>query len=177
LRRETNRFELLELASPGCGRRLTFRGLDEVGEAAFAAAIARFSAGTLDREIGEERERLGAEPAARALFEQLERLEYARAWWRLAFAPAGELAGLVMPAKIPAAGTLGDIGVVPEQRGRGYVDDLLAEGTATLLTAGVDRIVVDTDRSDAPMAAALHRAGYAQFATRREYAVDLAHAS
>ena len=66
--------------------------------------------------------------------------------------------------------TIGYIGVVPSQRGRGYVDDLLARGTA-ILRHDVPDIVIraDTDLANAPMAAAFERAGYERFATRREY--------
>ena len=70
------------------------------------------------------------------------------------------------------------VGVVPEMRGRGYVDDLLAAGTATLLdvrSKGGDEkpLRADTDVANAPMAAAFERAGWARFARRREYGVDL----
>ena len=66
------------------------------------------------------------------------------------------------------------IGVVPEHRGRGYVDDLLAEGTAALHAAGAERVRADTDTRNLPMALAFRRAGYVEFAKRREYGVRLA---
>ena len=86
--------------------------------------------------------------------------------------------GLVMPSEPPAFLTVFYVGVVPEMRGRGYVDDLLAAGTATLLEAqaeGGDEkpLRVDTDVGNAPMAAAFERAGWERFAGRREYVVDL----
>jgi hypothetical protein len=64
-------------------------------------------------------------------------------------------------------------------RGRGYVDDLLAAGTATLLDVrrrgGNEKpLRADTDVANAPMAATFERAGWARFAGRREYVVDLA---
>ena len=86
--------------------------------------------------------------------------------------------GLVMPAEPPAFLTVFYVGVVPEMRGRGYVDDLLAAGTAVLLGArahgGNEKpLRVDTDVANAPMNAAFERAGWARFAGRREYSVDL----
>ena len=86
--------------------------------------------------------------------------------------------GLVMPAEPPGFLTIFYVGVVPEMRGRGYVDDLLSAGTATLLSAretgGDDKpLRADTDVANAPMAAAFERAGWARFARRREYTVDL----
>ncbi len=173
LRRETIRVEWTGGDPPPEPRRLTFRPLEEVGDAAFVDAIARVSAGTLDREIRGERERQGAAAAARELFDDLRQLGHRPGWWELAFAPGGDLAGLVLPATIPAASTIGYVGVVPEHRGHGYVDDLLARAMATLHAAGPARIVADTDVANAPMAAAFRRAGFRQFATRREYRVDL----
>ena len=83
-----------------------------------------------------------------------------------------------MPAEPPGFLTLFYVGVVPEMRGRGYVDDLLATGTAILPDAraagGTEKpLRVDTDVANAPMAAAFSRAGWTRFAEKREYAVDL----
>ena len=57
-------------------------------------------------------------------------------------------------------------------RGRGYVDGLLAAGTATLLEARMREgnekpLRADTDVANGPMAAAFGRAGWARFAGRR----------
>ena len=175
MRRETNRFEWRrEDALPAVPKRLAFRTLEEVGEEAFVEAMARVSEGTLDRAIRDERERVGPEEAARGwFFEESGKPEHDASWWRLAYdKPGGELVGLVMPAK-PVAMTINYIGVVPEHRGKGYVDDLLALGTATLHEAGPESITADTDARNKPMAAAFERAGWARFAGRREYVVDL----
>jgi ribosomal protein S18 acetylase RimI-like enzyme len=50
-----------------------------------------------------------------------------------------------MPARNATSAVINFIGVVPEHRGKGYVDDLLAEGTATLHAAGAERVRADTD--------------------------------
>ncbi len=78
-----------------------------------------------------------------------------------------------MASKNPTSPVIGYIGVVPEHRGQGYVDDLLAAGTDTLRRAGAEQVRADTDIHNVPMAAAFRRAGYAEFARRREYGVDL----
>lgn len=59
-------------------------------------------------------------------------------------------------------GTIGYIGVVPEQRGKGYSADLLTRVTRRLMTAEVWRIFCDTDTENAPMIAAFERFGYAR---------------
>lgn len=177
-RRETSRFERRAVEPAVEPGRLSFRTLEEVGEEAFVDAMARVSEGTLDREIREERENLGASRAAHEFFEDARRVKHDPSWWRLAYTPRGELAGLVMPAEPPGFLTIFYIGVVPGMRGQGYVDDLLGAGTATLLAAhkGLGEgkpLLTDTDVSNAPMAAAFERAGWTRFAGRREYILGL----
>jgi hypothetical protein len=155
---------------------LSFRTLEEVGEEAFVDAMRSVSERTLDRE---ERERLGTRGAAREFFEDARRVKHDPSWWRLVYdKPSGELVGLVMPAEPPAFLTIFYVGVVLQMRDRGYVDDLLAAGTATLLEARKrDRnekpLQADTDVANAPMAAAFERAGWVRFAGRCEYGADL----
>jgi predicted N-acetyltransferase YhbS len=176
-RRETWRFEWRGGDPPAVTGRLSFRTLEEVGEDAFGEAMRIVSEGTLDREIRGERERLGAKRAAQEFFEDARRVEHDPAWWRLAYTPDDDLAGLVMPAEPPGFLTIFYVGVVPGMRGRGYVDDLLAAGTATLLEArmrdGDEKpLRADTDVANGPMTAAFGRAGWARFAGRREYVVS-----
>ena len=179
LKRETDRFEWRGEEPPAVSDRLSFCTLEEVGEEVFIDAMRRVSEGTMDREIREERERLGPLEAAREFFADAQRVKHEASWWRLAYSrQEGDLVGLVMPAAPPAFLTVFYVGVVPEMRGWGYVDDLLAAGTATLLDAlvkGGDEkpLRADTDVTNAPMAAAFKRAGWAKFAGRREYGVDL----
>jgi RimJ/RimL family protein N-acetyltransferase/GNAT superfamily N-acetyltransferase len=178
-RRETGRFEWRGGGPNAESGRLSFRTLEELGEDAFVDAMRRVSEGTLDREIREERERLGPQRAAREFFGDAQRVEHEPSWWRLAYSmPEGKLVGLVMPAEPPGFLTIFYVGVVPQMRGRGYVDELLATGTATLLEAraryGDEKpLRADTDVANAPMAAAFERAGWRRFAGRREYSVDL----
>lgn len=101
-------------------------------------------------------------------------MDHEPGWWQLAYTAAGELVGLVMPTRAPTFATIGFVGVVPEQRGRGHIDELLARGTATLGAAGATDFRADTDVRNAPMASAFRRAGWAEFAARREYAIGLA---
>jgi RimJ/RimL family protein N-acetyltransferase len=132
--------------------------------------------GTLDREIGEERQMLGAKRAAQEFSQAARRVKHAPSWLRLAYAPSDEFAGLVMPAEPPGFLSLFYVGVVPGMRGRGYVDDLLAAVTATLLDArkrSARSLIADTDVSNAPMDAAFERAGWTRFAGRQEYVVGL----
>jgi YD repeat-containing protein len=154
---------------PAASRRLRFQSLLEVGEDAFLAAIARVSEGTLDRRIAQDSLEKGPGQDARDLFALLQQLEHEPEWWQLAYTADGRLVGLHMPATTTTAATIGYIGVVPEQRGQGYIDDLLAQITRILALADAERIVADTDLGNFPMAEAFRRAGYTQFGRRREY--------
>jgi RimJ/RimL family protein N-acetyltransferase len=176
-RRKTSRFEWRGGVISAVPDRLVFRDLEEVGEDAFVDAMRRVSEGTLDREIREQRERLGPQQAAREFFEDARSVKHETSWWRLAYRRLeGDLVGLVMPAEPPGFLTIFYVGVVPEMRRRSYVDDLLVAGTTTLQKArrrNEKPLRADTDVANAPMAAAFERAGWVRFAERREYVVDL----
>jgi ribosomal protein S18 acetylase RimI-like enzyme len=168
--RETLRFKL----NPG-GEvrrdegRLAFRSLSEVGEPAFLDAIQCVLPGSLDQRDREDLAEYGAEQTARNMHDVVKSIGYDPTWWQLAYNQANDLVGLVMPAATMSWGTIGYIGVVPEQRGHGYIDDLLARGTSILTASGDRGIEADTDVSNKPMANAFRRAGYTQSGTRREY--------
>jgi len=83
-----------------------------------------------------------------------------RDWWRIATSPQGEPVGFVVPSATPYARNVGYLGVLPSHRGRGLVDDLLAEVTRIHAAAGAERITATTDTTNAPMAAAFDRADY-----------------
>ncbi len=154
----------------GGAPRLTFRPFEAVGEAAFLGVLERVSADTVDERVRADRERLGPAGEAHATLDDLRSMESMPGWWELAFDADGALIGLIMPARAPSMTTIGYIGVVPEQRGRHYVDDLLARGTANLRRDVPEmEIRADTDLSNTPMAAAFARAGYRNFGTRREF--------
>lgn len=154
--------------------RLVFRPLDEVGEGVFIEALQRVSAGSLDSWVQQFIQELGPVEAAKKQFADESTLDHKPHWWQLAYTPDGTLVGLVMmsrnSANIPIVGY---IGVVPQQRGHGYVDDLLSCGTAIMAAEGAECIRADTDRRNPPMSDAFRRAGYAQFRTRADYQIKL----
>ncbi|MEU9250641.1 GNAT family N-acetyltransferase [Streptomyces sp. NPDC048270] len=137
--------------------RLVFReGTDEE----FLEAFARLSEGSLD---------LGTQNELRVMdHRQLAREDFAfyldcpgeRSWWRLAELPDGTLAGMAVPSATPYHRNVGYLGVVPEQRGRGLIDEILAEITRFHAAAGAERVTATTDTVNVPMAAAFDRAGY-----------------
>jgi GNAT superfamily N-acetyltransferase len=168
--RDTNRFahDLTSMPEPMVGR-LIYRSLPDVGTDAFVTAIEQVSVGTLDQLIQQQRRTYGAQGAAQMMLNILQTMEYDPAWWQLGYGQDGILVGLVMPTKSLTAGTIGYIGVVPEQRGQGYSHDLLVHGTATLLAAGINKLRADADVGNEPMAKAFRRAGYRQVGMRCAY--------
>jgi RimJ/RimL family protein N-acetyltransferase len=175
MRRATSRWELdpAATAEPSPSTRLRFEA--DPDETTLLDAIERVGEGALDRYTRQERERLGPAGEARQTLEENRDLESGPGWWELAYDEADELVGLVMPSRAPSMGTIGYIGVVPEQRGRGYVNDLLARGTATLLRIDAPILRADADLDNEPMAAAFERGGWTQIGTRRELEMRLAH--
>ena len=138
------------------GRLLFTEGTDEE----FLDAFRRLTTGSLD--VHTQRELETTDPDALARKEMQFYLECPgeRSWWRLARLPAGILVGLAIPSATPYHRNVGYVGVVPEWRGRGLIDDLLAEITRFHAAAGADRITATTDTNNWPMAAAFDRAGY-----------------
>ncbi|CAM5554489.1 N-acetyltransferase [Streptomyces spiroverticillatus] len=87
-----------------------------------------------------------------------------QSWWRIAErADSGEPVGFVVPARNSYHPIIAYVGVLPAHRGRGYIDELLAEGTRVLAAEDVPRIRAATDLANVPMAKAFARAGYVNF--------------
>jgi RimJ/RimL family protein N-acetyltransferase len=87
-----------------------------------------------------------------------------RSWWRVAeLADGGGPVGFVVPARNNYHPIIAYIGVLPAHRGRGHIDEILAEGTRVLAAEDVPRIRAATDLGNVPMAEAFARAGYVTF--------------
>jgi RimJ/RimL family protein N-acetyltransferase len=123
-------------------------------------ALRGINDGTLDAYTLRDLEQHGVEGAAREGLEELKWYPAPREWWRLAYTPAGELAGLTVPSRNHASFVIGFVGVVAGQRGNGYGYDLLIEAAHRLVEEGATEIRADTDVGNHPMAAALARAGW-----------------
>ncbi|MCX5196187.1 GNAT family N-acetyltransferase [Streptomyces sp. NBC_00249] len=137
--------------------RLVFReGTDEE----FLDGFARLSRGSLDLNTQQELAVTTEEEFAKDDFAYYLDCPGERSWWRLAHLPDGTLAGMAIPSATPYHRNVGYLGVVPEQRGKGLIDEVLAEITRFHAAAGADRITATTDTVNVPMAAAFDRAGY-----------------
>jgi RimJ/RimL family protein N-acetyltransferase len=148
---------------------LAFRALPEVGEENFVRAFTASYLGTRDAMMSRHIAEQGLVDAARSDFAAYQELEYQPEWWELAYADNDALVGVVMAARLPSAAVLAYVGVVPEQRGRGYAVELVRRGTERLVDDAAEEVRGDCDRDNLPMVKAFQRAGFRQFARRRTF--------
>ncbi len=149
---------------PERGDRLRFEPADD---AAFLPALRAVLEGTLDAYSRRDIATHGRDEAAALQLRELHWFPSPREWWQLASTPAGELVGLIVPARNYTMPTIGYLGVVPDQRGHGYVNDLLAEMAWRLAElAPSEEVGADTDVGNLPMARAFARAGFRTDAAR-----------
>jgi RimJ/RimL family protein N-acetyltransferase len=140
--------------------RLLFRG--EADDEVFAGLFRRVLADTLDATSRKGAEAAGPQTQARQDVKfYRESMLGERSWWRIAWTPDGQLAGFGIPSQNTECPVVGYLGVLPEHRGHGYVDEILAEITRILAAeTGAAAIRGDTDLENLPMAAAFERVGY-----------------
>jgi RimJ/RimL family protein N-acetyltransferase len=120
--------------------------------------------GTLDAHGREDLTRMSTrEAAVRHYEDELAHYRSPRDWWQVAMLPDGEPVGFVTPARNDYNPIIGYLAVLPEHRGNGYIDEILAEGTRILSAQNVPRIRAATDLGNTPMANAFQRAGYVDF--------------
>ncbi|MDF3145119.1 MULTISPECIES: GNAT family N-acetyltransferase [unclassified Streptomyces] len=132
----------------------------EPDDAVFFDALRRIHSVTLDAHSLRAIEEGGLDRAAQEELDFFHWCPSPREWWQLAHTPDGDLAGIHIPAHNPSGPTIGFIGVVPEQRGRGYAYDLLAECTHFLVDQGAEVVTGATDQGNFPMAANFAKAGF-----------------
>ncbi|MEU6997921.1 GNAT family N-acetyltransferase [Nonomuraea sp. NPDC046570] len=138
----------------------------EPDDQVFLDVFAQVAEGSLDVDTVRSLASSSAEEQARETLETYTAMKGERDWWRLARTAEGELVGFALPSANDGGPVVGYLGVVPGQRGRGYVGELLDEITRFLAARGAQRIAADTDTTNLPMAGAFERAGYRNFAVR-----------
>ncbi len=139
----------------------------EPDDDAFLEVFRQIAVGSLDVMTRREVAALGADRQAREDMEIYLSMPGDRDWWRLAYTAAGgRLAGMILPNRNTYGAVVGYLGVVPGLRGRGYIDDLVAETTRFHAGRGEPRITATTDTTNLPMAAAFERAGYRAYGVR-----------
>jgi RimJ/RimL family protein N-acetyltransferase len=142
--------------------RLAFRPVDNPGE--LIELMTLVLEGTLDAHGRDSLTRMTPSEAAREQYHnELEQYASPHEWWRIATLPDGEPVGFVIPAHNGYHPIIAYLGVVPAQRGQGYIHDVLSAGTSLLAGQNVPQIRAATDVGNTPMAAAFAQAGYVTF--------------
>jgi GNAT superfamily N-acetyltransferase len=164
----TDRLRYAWKPSYGLPERSTRLRFEPADDEAFVDVFARVSEGSLDAATAREIARIGVEGSARAALAVYKSMPNSdRAWWRLGYDADGKLIGFAIPSANAGGLTVGYLGVLPEHRGHGLIDDLLAEITHMHAEIGAERITADTDFGNVPMAKSFARQGYRNFAVRR----------
>lgn len=147
---------------PAPGDRLRFRPVRDTEE--ILTLMTEVLDGSLDAHSRDDLTRMSPrEAAVRHYEDELANYRSPQDWWRVATLPDGDPVGFVTPARNDYNPVIGYIAVLPRHRGKGYIDDILAEGTRVLAAMDVPRIRAATDLGNTPMANAFHRAGYVNF--------------
>jgi len=145
------------VARPARSTRLRFV---QAPDDTFRALFGRVAAGSLDGHTLAMVEREGVEALADDDLEFYLSLPGEREAWRVAQLADATTVGFIIPTRTAYDASISYLGVVPEHRGRGFVDDLLAEMVHMHHDDGQGRIVGTTDAANAPMRSAFERAGF-----------------
>jgi GNAT superfamily N-acetyltransferase len=141
---------------------LTFRPVADLEE--LLALMTAVLEGTLDAHSRADLRRMSAREVALGQYEdEFSGYSSPRDWWRIATLAEGVPVGFVIPAHNDYNPIIAYVAVLPQHRGRGYIDDILAEGTRVLAAQNVSRIRASTDLGNTPMAESFRRAGYVNF--------------
>lgn len=126
----------------------------------FVDLFARVAVGSLDAHTRGAVAELGARGAAADDLEFYRSLPGRREDWRIAEDAHGVVLGFVLATRTAYDAAVSFIGVLPQHRGRGVVDALLAEALRIHTAAGEARVVGTTDAANTPMRRAFERAGF-----------------
>jgi ribosomal protein S18 acetylase RimI-like enzyme len=130
------------------------------GDDEFGDLFARVAVGSLDAHTVASVDELGPRGAAADDLEFYRSLPGSRDDWRVALDPDGLVVGFVLATRTAYDAAISFIGVLPQHRGRGVVDGLLAEGLRVHAEAGEPKVVGTTDAANTPMHRAFERAGF-----------------
>jgi ribosomal protein S18 acetylase RimI-like enzyme len=138
--------------------RLKYRSFNDVSRDTFGTIMGSCGEHTLDRNDRHYWKGCGAENWGRQMTAFVEGAD--EPMWLIGYA-GGEAVGCVAVGSHDDWGsTIVHIGVLPEHRGHGYIDDLMAAATAAVQRAGISSMLSDVDVENQPMIDAMLRAGH-----------------
>lgn len=140
------------------GDRLTFRTVADVGASAFRAVMAPCGDDTHDRNDWYYWNGCGPANWAAQMMVYLD--DDDAPMWLIGYDGDRPVGYIAVGSDEEWGSTIVHVGVLPEHRGHGFINDLLAAGTAAAQRAGITSMLSDVDVLNAPMVAAMRRAGH-----------------
>jgi len=138
--------------------RLTYKTIEDVGINTFRLVMGQCGDGSLDRNDRYYWDGSGPQNWA------LQMTEYASeddaAMWLIGFTDDEAVGYVAVGSDEDWGSTIIHVGVAPDHRGNGYIDDLIAAGTAAAQDRGITSMLSDVDVVNVPMMAAMRRAGH-----------------
>jgi ribosomal protein S18 acetylase RimI-like enzyme len=138
--------------------RLTYKNIAEVGIDAYQRVMSQCGEESLDRNDRYYWEGTGPENWARQMTHYA--ADSDATMWLVAYADDEPVGYIAVASDEDWGSTIVHVGVVPGQRGNGYVDDLISAGSAAAQSAGITSMLSDVDVVNVPMIEAMRRAGH-----------------
>ena len=145
----------IPIAAPG---RLAWRSVTDIGVDAYRAVMAGCGSGTLDRNDCYYWEGCGADNWAMQMTEYLDPAD--ASMWLIGYADDVPVGYIAVGRDEEWGSTIVHVGVLPDQRGNGYIHDLLAAGTGAAQRSGITTMLSDVDVLNRPMIDAMGEAGH-----------------
>lgn len=139
-------------------QRLRFATLAEQGAAAYRTIMAQCGEGTMDRNDRYYWGGCGPDNWAGQMMSAAH--EEDAEMWLLGIRDGDPVGYVAVMSDDEWGSTIAHIGVTPDHRGNGYINDLLAAGTAAAQRAGISTMLSDVDVLNEPMRRAMVRAGH-----------------
>jgi ribosomal protein S18 acetylase RimI-like enzyme len=138
--------------------RITYRTNEDVGTDAYRMVMGQCGNGSLDRNDRYYWDGSGSENWARQMTEYVS--EDDKTMWLIGYTNDEAVGYVAVGSDEEWGSTIIHIGVVPDHRGNGYIDDLIAAGTAAAQDRGIPSMLSDVDVLNTPMMTAMSRAGH-----------------
>ena len=140
--------------------RLTYRTILDVGIDAYQQVMSRCGEGSLDRNDRYYWGGSGRRNWARQMTEYVSDAD--ALMWLIGYARDEPIGYVAVGRDEDWGSTIIHIGVLPDHRGNGYIDDLIAAGTVAARDQGITSMLSDVDVTNTPMMAAMRRARHSE---------------
>lgn len=154
---------------PSTDSAVTFEPAADMPEEELIEIFAAVADASADHGMRLGRDSHGRRAEASTRLQAARRRTHEHHWFAMARDASSAPVGYVQSALINGRAVLAEVGVVQEQRGRKFVDQLLTYGTSVLTAHGETRVRAHTDQANSAMRRAFARSGYTEVGTRVDY--------